>query len=959
MKIKRLRANAFGILNGEYVFDTSLTNLVVEGNEKGKSTLVAAIVAALYGLLKRPASKGDLAEWKKFQPIGGGNYQVEMEVALPDKELVISRDFNFGITTVRDKLTNKDIYPEYLEPGRDILGEKLLGLTREQFQKTALVKQLELQAIDKAQDLTTKIQATVDSSSGDVTANQAIDTLDDALNKYPGKTFKSGSGTIKHEIERLEQKIKETKKKMGELEQERQQADKELTRLEELGIEQRRYEERRENAEYLVRVAELKENEQKQKSNKEQKEKLSDAETELGTLKEYANFPASKYETLIQLSDEINHTEKDIEDTHNELDQVKQRLSAIEIQGEPLKNFAQFTVEDKDQLSILLARLKSGWEKIEDVERQIEQEKEEIKADSFNLEEESRLRSKFEPILERDKDFIARYNNTKLSLENELLRVKTQLPSIEDHITMLDKTRRGKHFKGKASAAVGVCLTIAGGILLPMVSITAGIPLIVIGLIMAIRGLWVIKGSQTISSEEYNGLIQKKGELYEELNNNTRQLQDIASRLESLATEHHFEPPQQVVDEFALFGKLAGRVSKFHRLKETLNSAKEELDFFKTQAYEYWKKVDEKVDIEGVTETAISKVYEELKQFLELQKEKHQLRDSKAKLQEKITRLEKTKGENHREISDILFAAGIRETKNLEEAIAEFRSRLNRHRRYLELKDRIIPELRNSIETDEVAMQRQEKLNKLKEEIERLEKQTPELANLSADKSFSHYSEEFRAVSQKLTEIERERQTLRHAFNTIEKYQDQYPNLEEELESCQAELLRVKNFQSSVSLARDVLSEISTEAHRHWANVLNERTNAIIGELNPNYEQVKFDEDLSFTIKNKNNEFVWEHKQFATMISPGGKDPIYLAIRLALSDYFSLADSPLPIILDEPFASRDDLGFEAGMKFILEQVSPTHQVIILTCHRQRHQWLRDKDPKWWQKFISEVRLSLP
>ena len=54
-----------------------------------------------------------------------------------------------------------------------------------------------------------------------------------------------------------------------------------------------------------------------------------------------------------------------------------------------------------------------------------------------------------------------------------------------------------------------------------------------------------------------------------------------------------------------------------------------------------------------------------------------------------------------------------------------------------------------------------------------------------------------------------------------------------------------------------------------------------------------------------------------------------------------------------------DSGFEAGMKFILEQVSPKHQVIILTCHRQRHQWLRDNDPEWWQKFISEVRLSSP
>jgi hypothetical protein len=242
------------------------------------------------------------------------------------------------------------------------------------------------------------------------------------------------------------------------------------------------------------------------------------------------------------------------------------------------------------------------------------------------------------------------------------------------------------------------------------------------------------------------------------------------------------------------------------------------------------------------------------------EEEKHRLENSKANLEEKIRRMERNKRENHREISDILFEAKIEEQQNLEEAMTEFRKSSNKYRRYLELKDRVIPELRNAIDADEIVMQRQEKMNKLKEEIERLERQAPELANLSADKSFSQYSEEVNEINQRLIKIERERQNLRPALNTIDNYQRDYPSK---------------------------------------------------------------------------------------------------AVRLALSDYFSPVDSPLPIILDEPFATRDDSGFESGMKFILKQVSLKHQVIILTCHRQRHQWLRDNDPEWWQKFISEVRLSSP
>jgi len=957
MKIKRLKTRAFGVLNGEYTFDTKLANLIVEGNEEGKSTLVAAIVAALYGLLKRPASRSDLSEQEKFQPIGGGNYQVEMEVALPDKELIIFRDFNFGITTVRDKLTNKDVYPEYLELGRDIVGEKLLGLTREQFLKTALVKQLELHAIDKAEDLTTKIQATVDSSSGDVTANQATDILDEALRKYHGKAVKSGM--VENEIKGLAAEITNIREKIRSLEQERQQADKELTRLEQLGIKQRRYEEQRKNVEYLVRVAELKENEQKQKSDEAQKQKLSRAETELEALSEYANFPATKYETLMQLSGEIKQIDKDIKDKHSELGKVEQKLSAVEIQSEALKTFAQFTIEDKEQLGILLANLKSGYAKIEGIERQIEQEREEIKADGFNLEEEGALREKFERISERDKDFIAGYDKTKLSLENEALRVKTQLSSIGNQITMINKTRRSRRLKGTASMGTGLVLAIAGGVLLSVASTVAGVPLIIVGLIAAMIGLRTVRSSPRIGTEKYSRLIQEKAGLDEDRDNYEQQLKGITRKLESLATEHQFKSPQQIINDFDLFGRLAGRVSKLRRLEDSLNSAQRELDALKAQGYDYWKRVVEEAKIENITEDVMGDIHKKLKQFLQLQEDMQQLKESKGKLQKEITTLERSQSENQRGISDILFAAKIEERQNPEEAMAEFRNGLNKHRSYLELKDRIIPELRNPIEPDEIVMRRQEKMNKLKEESERLEKKAPELANLSADKSFSQYSEELRTIGQELTNIERERQTLRHAFNTIEKYQEQYPDLEEELESCQAELQKVENFQSSVSLARDALSEISKETHRHWANVLNERTNAIISELNPNYEQLKFDENLSFTIKNKNNEFVWGHKQFATMISPGGRDPIYLAIRLALSDYFSPSGSPLPIILDEPFATRDDPGFEAGMRFILEQVSLKHQAIILTCHRQRHQWLRDKDPEWWQKFISEVCLSLP
>ena len=50
MILRRLRVEGFGTLTGEWHFDPARVNLVCGDNERGKTTLAAAIHAALFGL---------------------------------------------------------------------------------------------------------------------------------------------------------------------------------------------------------------------------------------------------------------------------------------------------------------------------------------------------------------------------------------------------------------------------------------------------------------------------------------------------------------------------------------------------------------------------------------------------------------------------------------------------------------------------------------------------------------------------------------------------------------------------------------------------------------------------------------------------------------------------------------------------------------------------------------------
>ncbi|MBA3856069.1 MAG: hypothetical protein C0507_04085, partial [Cyanobacteria bacterium PR.3.49] len=70
-------------------------------------------------------------------------------------------------------------------------------------------------------------------------------------------------------------------------------------------------------------------------------------------------------------------------------------------------------------------------------------------------------------------------------------------------------------------------------------------------------------------------------------------------------------------------------------------------------------------------------------------------------------------------------------------------------------------------------------------------------------------------------------------------------------------------------------------------------------------------------------------------------EQLHWLARVVISRYLS-KDNPLPIVLDEPFSESDDERFLRIMEFVVDVLTRDHQVIIFSCHRQRHQWLADQ-----------------
>jgi len=237
-----------------------------------------------------------------------------------------------------------------------------------------------------------------------------------------------------------------------------------------------------------------------------------------------------------------------------------------------------------------------------------------------------------------------------------------------------------------------------------------------------------------------------------------------------------------------------------------------------------------------------------------------------------------------------------------------------------------------------------------KREVEARAGSRPALAAYRAEQPYQHYVDEQRA---RRDEADRLREDIRARELTVsavlDTYRTDYPARAAELRQWRDEQRHAQRFYDAVVFAGQTLRRIAESTHRAWAMALNARANTILAQINPRYEDLRFDTDLSFSLQEAGASRRHDQRGLAARFSAGARDQIYLGVRLAIGGYLSGEDS-LPIILDDPFATSDDARFNAGLQFLLSGVVPHHQVLLLTCHRLRVEHFRRAHPDLFEQI---------
>jgi len=952
MRIDEVQIAGFGPLAGTLRFADRRAVIVVAENEQGKSSLMSAILFSLFDVRK----KDEKAVLSGFRPWGTRPFGLSLSISTPVGRFVIERDFDSGVARVfeLDKGARRDRTKDFVDKRAGlVLAERVLGLDRDQFLRTAFVRQDEIAAIGELGDITRKLQEMA-TGRKDVTAQGAIQKLEEALARYPRVTVKSKLGPVDTEIEALKKQIEAVKNELAGLESIRRESAEAVRELRQLGAEEKSLGEAIERTRFLTLVADLLEMRTRLDSDEQKRLRLAELRERFAAAEAYKNFPYKEYDSLVSWRKDIDTAAGDAEKGKAELAQMDAEREEISEALSELKSL-ETAATRKDDLVEAEARVKLAGENLRAAENDLESEKAQL-GPEVDGEALAALGERLSALSAQEQLFIAEFRQKVASLEREQGQLKDEHDRNDvEYDRLRDSNRRAGRLTWLGIVAGLVLIGLA--LFVPVGPPVLGWVLLGSGGVLFVLGVGA--GLRTVSQR---GRLEEKRESLDlaagEIRQGERLIDRQREKLAKVCDQVGFDDTDCFMELLRALGSLEG--------KHYLDAVKERLKRQQhlTEAREQAAKLLAELKLEVADEASADDIRSIIRQI-----ERHEAMAARADhLDQEIARLagvidEETvrKRRVEKRIQGLLGRARIDNGIPLDEAVERFKEGIAKYNDYTSLKFDIIPQAVQSV-LDDAERERQEKrIDEMEAKVEARRVEHPEFAECAPDRTRHEYEELLEELRiqrrQKLGERTRLAVTL---GDKVEKTDARVRQGDKRRASLARALERARGFRDAVREAIVEIRRIAEETYGNWARTVDARANEMLADLNPNYSRIKFDAELNFTLvadpERWGSAREWDREAMKNMLSTGARDQVYLAIRLALSEALSSDNLRLPVFLDEPFGSTDDVRFVEAMRFVGERLATRHQVVLLTCHRQWHDWLRNRDPEWFDRQFEMVEL---
>lgn len=308
------------------------------------------------------------------------------------------------------------------------------------------------------------------------------------------------------------------------------------------------------------------------------------------------------------------------------------------------------------------------------------------------------------------------------------------------------------------------------------------------------------------------------------------------------------------------------------------------------------KKSKQKKENKQIEEKRIAQQKENEEKIAQIEKEKSEIIDQIAKIEEQIKIVTEEKNEA---LSQESMAKGqiLLLEKNNEVIYAELAELQSNIEKKLNLKEQELKE---------------QYKNKINENILNELLDSPNIKQLGIE------------LESKLNELKIKSKAIEIEENTIIPHLDNMVVLKEKEELYTENYKKLKEKENIINLAMQNLTQAYEEMKTTITPKFTQSLSSSISKITKNkYNKVTINNENAMIIENDKGEYIEADK-----LSTGTIDQLYFSLRLSMID--DLTKEKLPVMLDETFAYFDNNRLEQALKYLSEELGK-HQALIFTC----------------------------
>ncbi len=971
MWVERVELTGYGGIQGESVlFAQDKLNLMVEPNEYGKSTMATAIWSVIFDfnpdeILSPESENLQLSEREARRPKKAGIYSARMDINSQDRRLTVQRDFNAKTFQVFDRdRNNQEVTAQFKGPnGEDEVGLKLTGMSRELFRSTCFVGQRELDehAFGGAADLATLVQSIADSASPSGTSTQAVRVLSETLEHIP---FNSRKIKLDNHVRDLELVRQDLLNKIRAYERDRQDVAASFDRLmiinRVLSGDNSRYK----ATEYQNLKFQLNDAETRLSKLREIASRHKEASERLALLSGVEDFPAELKRPIEELWERRNNKAQEIERINSDLS--PQQLLYEQKKADLLsrsKGLDSFTIDEVQQVASLAGSMTTAEDELASLDAKRKGELAKLSG-AGSEQDVIAVRQSMQSLEAEGIENARSYNSLIVVFQDQIAEAERKLHQSRAKHTEFETKRKEELGKRRKLfmllAMVSLIILVAAVCLWFTVKQAAFItPVLAIVGILGIIGsaflaIPVLKPERLFAAD-FVAIEKESAAITADAETNHTKVAALELKLDTLARKVGLTSRTDLLSRLDQYAVQSAKLKELDLLDQMYEQRSATLNRYKTDlAVLVVRSGRVEAELSAATAKQLS---QGLSGYMEEARALEQEFQDAGTSTRKLSQLQEEIDDTEQALANLLRKVGIildiSSPDQLSKGLAEVAKRLSAYSDWMNLSNELNRLEHESgasmVELPPLVKSLEDYQSRVIQQLDALRSQYPGIESMPplSEEEKAAEGEDAPQDLKKVEGLKEEREELLQRVRTLSSTCDeQYLSCLEELDLTEFRLQGAKRAKIALEMARDTLKRLSGENYIDWSTNLNNIGKEMLSKLGLDYEEVRFDDQLRLVAKRKNQTEEISSAQIMSQLSIGTKEQLHWLARMIVARYLSQKNS-LPIIMDEPFSEADDDRFLKMMRFLINVIAKEHQIILFSCHQQRHSWLRSQldDPE--------------